>query len=65
MLVGSDGLFDNMMFDAIVDRVRAGPLAEAIGDIARTSRRHMTDPSPTNPSKPDDLTVVAYRRSTS
>ena len=62
VLLASDGLFDNLVLDAILDRVRTGPVAEGVADLCRSARRRMTRPSDTQPSKPDDLTIVAFRR---
>lgn len=65
VLLASDGLFDNLVFDAVVDRVRTGPLPDGVLELCREARRRMTRPSETRPSKPDDLTIVAFRRATS
>lgn len=62
VLLGSDGLWDNMLYDDIVDRIRKGPLADGLGQLVADCLDRMTDPTPDLPSKPDDLTVVAYRR---
>ena len=73
LLVGSDGLFDNLHRETIVRMLRAGPLVRAATVLARACRAHMTpdeaskpeavdsldDPLP--PPKPDDLTFVAFR----
>jgi serine/threonine protein phosphatase PrpC len=63
VLLASDGLFDNIVFDAIIDRVRTGPLDEGVSELCGQARKRMTRPSETRPSKPDDLTIVAFRRS--
>jgi len=65
LLIASDGLFDNLHFDQIVERVRKGALAEAVRGMARLGRSRMASESDTLPSKPDDLTIVAFRRAAS
>ncbi len=62
VLMGSDGLFDNLTFDDIVARIRKGPLAAGVAELVRTSREIMTAPQPDQPSKLDDLSIVAFRR---
>ena len=64
VLLGSDGLFDNLRIDEIVDRVRKGPLATAAGKLQHSARHRMATPDSAQPSKPDDLTFVLFRRTT-
>lgn len=61
ILIASDGLFDNLTFDAIVERVRKGPLPASTAELATAARRRMESRSEVAPSKPDDLTIVTYR----
>ena len=61
LLLASDGLFDNLTVDEIVDRLRKGPLEKAIDRLATDCRRRMQAPQPGEPSKPDDLTFIAFR----
>ena len=61
VLLGSDGLFDNLHLAEIVDLIRKGPLAPAAGALADSCRRRMLDPHPDHPSHPDDLTFLIYR----
>ena len=62
VLLASDGLFDNFYIEEIVSRVRRGPIGKAAGALAGEAHQRMTDPSGGQPSKPDDLTFVAFRR---
>jgi serine/threonine protein phosphatase PrpC len=62
LLVGSDGLFDNFELGEIVDAIRKGSLERAADDLARECLARMRSSSTDRPSKPDDLTFVAYRR---
>ena len=62
LLLASDGLFDNLFVGEIVEYLRAGPLAEAARALAEAARRRMESDDEGHPSKPDDLTFVAFRR---
>jgi serine/threonine protein phosphatase PrpC len=62
VLVGSDGLFDNLYTDEIVDLVRKGPLPDAGTRLANMAQRRMTHPKEGEPSKEDDLTFLLFRR---
>jgi len=64
VLLASDGLWDNMMFDDVVERVRKGPLGTSVWSLAEDCRGRMINPTPELPSKPDDLTVVGFRLKT-
>jgi serine/threonine protein phosphatase PrpC len=60
-LLATDGLFDNVHPDEIVEIVRAGPLERAAAALAGLAAKRMTEPTPGHPSKPDDLTFILYR----
>lgn len=62
VLLASDGLFDNLHVEEIVQRVRKGPLKTAIERLAHDSRHRMVHADGQLPSKPDDLTFVVFRR---
>ncbi len=61
VLVGSDGLFDNLYCDTIAEMVRKGNLLAATQQLATESQHRMQSGAGDQPSKPDDLTLVAYR----
>jgi serine/threonine protein phosphatase PrpC len=61
VLLGSDGLFDNLHLEEIVARVRKGPLTLAADALAAACRRRILDPQPGHPSKADDVTFIVYR----
>lgn len=61
-LLASDGLLDNLTVPEIVHLIRKGPLRSAIQATVQQARKRMVAPSPGQASKPDDLTIVAYRR---
>ncbi|MDH3520454.1 MAG: SpoIIE family protein phosphatase, partial [Myxococcales bacterium] len=62
LLLASDGLSDNLRTDEIVQRIRTGSLEEGARRLVRAARRRMDAPIEGEPSKPDDLTFVSYRR---
>jgi serine/threonine protein phosphatase PrpC len=63
LLLASDGLFDNLLPDEIVEAVRRGPLDEAVSELVETAQQRMAAQHCSAPCKPDDLTVIAYRPS--
>lgn len=63
VVVASDGLSDNLHLDEIVELVRKGPLEPAVDSLAALGRSRMENPDGGAPSKPDDLTLIAIRRS--
>lgn len=63
LIVGSDGLYDNLHLGEIVERARRGTLLAAARELAAAAQARMTGAEPGEPSKPDDLTFVLYRRS--
>jgi serine/threonine protein phosphatase PrpC len=63
LVLASDGLLDNLLPNEIVELVRSGPLEQAVADLAEEAQRRMTTQLGAAPSKPDDLTVIAYRPS--
>lgn len=62
LLLASDGLFDNLHLHEIVEEIRIGTLGASIDQLAAECRRRMTQPTGDHPSKPDDLTIIAFRR---
>jgi serine/threonine protein phosphatase PrpC len=61
LLLASDGLFDNLRMDEIVGLIRKGPLDRVARALIDQCRRRMLEPASGLPSKPDDLTFVAFR----
>ncbi|TWT86580.1 putative protein phosphatase 2C-type [Pseudobythopirellula maris] len=65
LLLATDGLFDNLHVAEVVERIRKGSLPKAITGLVEEARRRMDDSleeaTGLTPSKPDDLTVVAFR----
>jgi serine/threonine protein phosphatase PrpC len=61
LVLASDGLLDNLLPTEIVDLVRTGPLDEAVNQLVAVATERMNTEGGTAPSKPDDLTVIAFR----
>jgi serine/threonine protein phosphatase PrpC len=61
VVVGSDGLFDNLLLNEIVELVRKGPLETAARRVAEVATQRMDHPTEDLPSKPDDLTFILFR----
>jgi len=61
LVLGSDGLFDNLHPGEIRDLVRAGPLPACAARLAAACLERMQHPQAGNPSKPDDLGFVLFR----
>jgi PPM family protein phosphatase len=67
LLVCSDGLVDNLRLAEIAAVMRCGPLDLRLESLARDvlARMNAVAPAPageSHPSKPDDLSLVAFRR---
>ncbi len=62
VLLATDGVFDNLHQAEIIEVIRCGPLQAAAATLARDAARRMDEPREGQPSKPDDLTFVLYRR---
>lgn len=61
VLVGTDGLFDNLTQDELVRTVAREPLPAVCEALARIARERMLALGGEHPSKPDDLTFAAFR----
>jgi serine/threonine protein phosphatase PrpC len=62
VLLASDGLFDNLHLDEIVAQMCQSPLLAAVQELVAAARKRMIEPADGQPSKPDDLTIVCYRK---
>jgi serine/threonine protein phosphatase PrpC len=62
ILLASDGLTDNVHIHEIREIIRKGPLREAVNSIAGLAWRRMTVETMHQPSKPDDLSVILFRK---
>lgn len=62
LLVASDGLTDNLTVAQIVELIRKGPLEQAARSLVRQCAERMASAVGGGPGKPDDMTLVLYRR---
>lgn len=62
VVVGSDGLFDNLFVNEVIELVRTGPLAKAAERLLTTCRERMRLVDGDRPHKPDDLAFILFRR---
>ena len=63
VLLGTDGLWDNLFLSEIVELIRAGELLDSAEKLARTVIERMESPVTGQPSKPDDVSFILYRSS--
>jgi serine/threonine protein phosphatase PrpC len=62
IVLGSDGLFDNLSADEVVAAARTGPLGHAVTSLATLARQRMADNEGGEPrGKPDDLAIIGHR----
>ncbi|MEM7411674.1 MAG: protein phosphatase 2C domain-containing protein [Myxococcota bacterium] len=61
LLIASDGLADNLHTEEIVSLVCAGDLEGSAARLAELARTRMQVPADQDPSKPDDLSFIAFR----
>ena len=62
ILVASDGLMDNVHVDEIIEFVRKGPLQDAATAVVEAAKQRMGNVTGGEPSKPDDLSVILFRK---
>jgi serine/threonine protein phosphatase PrpC len=62
ILVASDGLTDNVHLDETIECVRKGDLAESAMGVVDLATRRMTAARDGQPSKPDDLSLILFRK---
>ncbi|MEM8816641.1 MAG: protein phosphatase 2C domain-containing protein [Pseudomonadota bacterium] len=62
VLLASDGLTDNLHISEVVDRMRSGPLEDAAERIVSLAARRMADEDSLKPCKPDDLSLILFRK---
>jgi len=62
ILVASDGLMDNVHVDEIVEMVRKGPLDTAMELLLALAGQRMQKAAAGEPSKPDDLSLILFRK---
>ena len=62
ILIASDGLMDNVHVEETIERIRKGPLARAADNLVSLARRRMAGDATAQPSKPDDLSLILFRK---
>jgi PPM family protein phosphatase len=62
VVIGSDGLYDNLYVSEIIELVRTGPLARAADRLLAAVRERMRLINDDRPHKPDDLAFILFRR---
>ena len=62
VLLASDGLTDNIQIDDVINIIRKGPLGNAMESMVRLAHHRMVNESKLQPSKPDDLSVILFRK---
>lgn len=62
VLVASDGLMDNVHVDEIIDCVRKGPIQDAVTAVVAVADERMKNTVDGEPSKPDDLSLILFRK---
>lgn len=62
VVLASDGLLDNLYMSEIVEAARCGPLPERADRLVAMASERMSVRDVSLPSKPDDLSIVLYRR---
>lgn len=64
IVVASDGLMDNVHVDEIVECVRKGPLSDAGACAIALAEERMRGAREGQPCKPDDLSLILFRKPT-
>lgn len=62
VLLASDGLMDNVHVHEIIELVRKGPLNVALQSVVDVARERMLNAGAGEPSKPDDLSLILFRK---
>ena len=62
VLLASDGLMDNVHVQEIIEHIRKGPADAAVDAVVELARTRMQADNGKDPSKPDDLSLIVYRK---
>jgi serine/threonine protein phosphatase PrpC len=62
VLIASDGLMDNVHVHEIIEHIRKGPAEAAVDEVVKLARSRMQSNNGKDPSKPDDLSLILYRK---
>jgi serine/threonine protein phosphatase PrpC len=61
LLIASDGLFDNVLQDEIIEIIRTGTVAEGVAQLCHLALERMAGSDSDKPSKPDDFSAILFR----
>lgn len=61
LIVATDGLFDNLQKEEIIEIIRKGPLHKCAGSLIEKVNNRMNEPKTDEPSKYDDMSFVLFR----
>lgn len=61
VLIASDGVFDNLHSDEIIELIRKGELSMVADSLRQAVTRRMLESRVGEPSKPDDMTFILLR----
>ncbi len=61
LLIASDGLFDNVLQDEIIEIIRTGTVAEGVAQLCHLAQERMAGSVQDKPSKPDDFSAILFR----
>jgi len=62
LILASDGLFDNLYIDEIVELIRKDRIRHAAAQLLTLTHQRMNRQLPDSPCHPDDLTFIVFRR---
>ena len=62
VLLASDGLMDNVHLHETIEHIRKGPADAAVNAVVDLARGRMQANNSNEPSKPDDLSLILYRK---
>jgi serine/threonine protein phosphatase PrpC len=62
VLVASDGLMDNVHLEEIISHIRKGPADAGVDAVVELARKRMLSNNGKEPSKPDDLSLIVFRK---
>lgn len=62
VILVSDGVTDNVHIDELVEFTRKGPLGAAADRVVETASERMMKEQRGQPSKPDDLSLIVFRK---
>ncbi len=61
-ILASDGVTDNIHIEELVDMIRKGPLEDAADAVIAKAMQRMANERRGQPSKPDDLSLIVFRK---